>query len=127
MSPDERFLLEVRPEAAYVAPARIFAAELARQSGVAEELLDDVKVAVGEALSRALGSTPDGLTVKARRSEQRLFFEIPQGQPTDVRLSDTDRLTAALRLELVTVLFDDAEATVDEEGEPVIRFSVPVG
>jgi hypothetical protein len=44
VSPDERFLLEVRPEAAYVAPARIFAAELARQSGVAEELLDDVKV-----------------------------------------------------------------------------------
>lgn len=123
----ERFLIELRPDPAYVAPARMFAAELARQARVAEELLDDVKVAVGEACSRALGSPglPDGLRVKAVRQEGRLFFEIPQGQPRAASGSTTDRLTAALSLELISVLFEDGEATVDEDGAPVIRFSVP--
>jgi len=123
----ERFLLDVRPEPAYVAPARIFASELARQVGVAEELLDDVKVAVGEALNRALGAPtlPEEVRVKASRRDGRLFFEIPQGDAAGALGSTTDRLTAALSLELITVLFEDGEATVDEDGEPVIRFSVP--
>lgn len=125
MSADERFLIELRPEPAYVAPARIFAAEVARQAGVGEEVLDDVKVAVGEALTRALGTgVTDGLQVRAARRGDRLFFEIPQGRGGGIPDSSTDRLTAALSLELITVLFDDGEATEDEDGEPVIRFSV---
>jgi Histidine kinase-like ATPase domain len=124
---EDRFLLDLRPEPAYVAPARIFASELARQAGVSEELLDDVKVAVGEALNRALGAPtpPDELRVKASRRDGRLFFEIPQGETVGTPGSTTDRLTAALSLELITVLFEDGEAVVDEHGEPVIRFSVP--
>lgn len=123
----DRFLIELRPDPAYVAPARTFAYELARQSGVAEELLDDVKVAVSEACTRALGSTghPDGLRVKAERRGDRLFFEIPQGETPPAATSTTDRLTAALSLELITVLFEDGEATVDQDGVPVVRFSVP--
>jgi hypothetical protein len=125
---DERFWIDLRPEPAYVAPARIFAAELARQSGVGEELLDDVKVAVGEALSRALKTqAPDGLRVKATHREGRLSFEIPQGEALDDSESTTDRLTAALSLELITVLFVDGEGATGEDGEPVIRFSVPTG
>ena len=125
---DERFWIDLRPEPAYVAPARIFAAELARQSGVAEELLDDVKVAVGEALSRALTTqAPDGLRVKVTRRSDRLFFEVPQGQALEASESTTDRLTAALSLELISVLFEDGEAAVGEDGEPLIRFSVPAG
>lgn len=123
----ERFLIELRPDPAYVAPARTFAYELARQAGVAEELLDDIKVAVSEACNRALGSTglPDGLRVKAERRADRLFFEIPQGEARAASSSTTDRLTAALSLELITVLFEDGEATVDEDGASVVRFSVP--
>jgi hypothetical protein len=125
---EERFLLDLRPEPAYVAPARIFASELARQVGVSEELLDDVKVAVGEALNRAMGAPtpPDELRVKAYLRDRRLFFEIPQGEVVGDPDSTTARLTAALSLELITVLFEDGEAAVDEDGEPMIRFSVPV-
>jgi hypothetical protein len=121
-------MIELQPGPAYVAPARTFAYELARQAGVAEELLDDVKVAVSEACTRALGSTglPDGLRVKAERGEDRLFFEIPQGEGRAASSSTTDRLTAALSLELISVLFEDGEATVDEDGAAVVRFSVPV-
>jgi hypothetical protein len=93
------------------------------------ELLDDVKVAVGEACARALGSAglEDGLRVKAYHRDGRLFFEIPQGEtPKPSETTTTDRLTAALSLELITVLFSDGEATVDEDGAPVIRFSVPI-
>jgi hypothetical protein len=120
-------MIELRADPAYVAPARTFAYELARQAGVAEDLLDDVKVAVSEACTRALGSTglPDGLRVKAERREGRLFFEIPQGEARADPGSTTDRLRAALSLELITVLFEDGEATVDEDGMPVVRFSVP--
>jgi hypothetical protein len=123
----ERFMIDLRPDPAYVAPARMFAAELARQAGVAEELLDDVKVAVSEACSRALGSPelPDGLRVKAARRDGRVFFEIPQGEQGAASGSTTDRLTAALSLELIGVLFEDGEAAVDEDGASVIRFSVP--
>ena len=125
----DRFMIELRPDPAYVAPARTFAYELARQAGVPEELLDDIKVAVSEACTRALGSTglPDGLRVKAERREGRLFFEIPQGETRGTPGTTTDRLTAALSLELITVLFEDGEATVDADGDPVIRFSVPAG
>jgi hypothetical protein len=125
---EERFLIDLRPEAAYLAPARIFAAELARQSGVTEELLDDVKVAVGEALNRAINTRiAEGLRVKATRRVDRLAFEIPQGEGLNDSESTTDRLTAALSLELITVLFEDGEAALDEDGQPVIRFSVPTG
>lgn len=124
----DRFWIDLRPEAAYVAPARIFAAELARQSGVDEEVLDDVKVAVGEALARALSTeAPGGLRVRATLRDDRLLFEIPQGHALEASESTTDRLSAALSLELITVLFEDGEAAVDEDGEPVIRFSVPTG
>jgi hypothetical protein len=125
---EERFLIDLRPEAAYLAPARIFAAELARQSGVTEELLDDVKVAVGEALNRAINTRiAEGLRVKATRRVDRLAFEIPQGEGLNDSESTTDRLTAALSLELITVLFEDGEAALYEDGQPVIRFSVPTG
>jgi hypothetical protein len=123
---EERFWIDLRPEAAYVGPARIFGAELARQSGVSEEILDDVKVAVGEALSRALNTKALELRVKAVLRDGRLFFEIPQGDGLESSDSSTDRLMAALSLELITVLFEDGEAATSEEGDPVIRFSVPI-
>ncbi len=125
---EDRFLIELRPDPAYVATARMFAAELARQVGLADDLLDDLKVAVGEACARALGSggLEDGLRVKASRRGNRLFFEVPQGDARQPASSATDQLTAALSLELITVLFEDGEATTDEEGAAVVRFSVPI-
>ena len=125
----ERFTIELPADPAYVATARIFASELARQVGVPVEMLDDVKVAISEACTRALRSAEhqDHLKVRVHRSQGRLAFEVPQGEITPKpRGSSTDDLTAALSLELITVLFEDGEATRDDDGEPVIRFSVPI-
>jgi hypothetical protein len=46
--------LRLTPQRAHVRTARLVAAAMARRSGVAEELLDEVRLAVGEACGRAV-------------------------------------------------------------------------
>jgi anti-sigma regulatory factor (Ser/Thr protein kinase) len=46
--------LRLPPSAAHVRTARLVAAAVARRSGVGEELLDEVRLAVGEACARAV-------------------------------------------------------------------------
>lgn len=122
----ERFSIELAPEPAYLSAARMFAATLARQVGVDEEVLDDVKLAVSEACARALASPPEGrLRVAAVRTEDRLVFEVDQGDVGEQDGPGSDDLAAGLSLELITVLFDDAEVVRGPGGTPLIRFSVP--
>jgi anti-sigma regulatory factor (Ser/Thr protein kinase) len=130
----ERFTLEVPPDPAYVSAARLFAATVARQVGVAEDDLDDVKVAIGEACARALATAPERpLSVRAERRDSRLAFEVDQGQagpaaPTDLTSTPTPQeLAVGLNLELITALFDDADVVESSEGPPVVRFSVETG
>jgi len=46
--------LRLPPSAAHVRTARLIAAAMARRSGVGEEILDEVRLAVGEACARAV-------------------------------------------------------------------------
>jgi anti-sigma regulatory factor (Ser/Thr protein kinase) len=76
---------------AHVRTARLVALAVARRTGVAEELLDEVRLAVGEACSRAVG-------VHSRRAPSA---------PIAMRLSDDDK---SFTVEVVDVgpLEDDA-------------------
>jgi serine/threonine-protein kinase RsbW len=135
------FTLKAPPDPAYVSAARLFAATVARQVGVAEENLDDVKVAIGEACARALATAPERpLSVRAERSDLRLAFEVEQGQassssPSDLTSSPSDltstptpqELAVGLNLELITALFDDADVVLRSDGTPMLRFSVEAG
>jgi anti-sigma regulatory factor (Ser/Thr protein kinase) len=47
--------LEISPTPAHVRTARLVAVAVARQCGVSESLLDEIRLAVGEACSRAVG------------------------------------------------------------------------
>ena len=47
-------VLQIPPAAEFVRVARLVAAAAARRAGVAEEALDDVRLAVGEATARAV-------------------------------------------------------------------------
>jgi anti-sigma regulatory factor (Ser/Thr protein kinase) len=130
----ERFALEAPSDPAYVSAARLFAATVARQVGVAEENLDDVKVAIGEACARALATAPERpLSVRAERGNGRLAFEVDQGEagptsPSDLTSTPTPQeLAAGLNLELITALFDDADVVEGLEGTPLVRFSVEIG
>jgi anti-sigma regulatory factor (Ser/Thr protein kinase) len=129
----ERFTLELPPDAAYVSAARLFAAVVARQVGVAEEVLDDVKVAIGEACARALATAPDRpISVVVDRKDNRLIYEVAQGEtptvaPSDLTSTPTpDELAVGLNLELITALFEDADI-VQTDGARALRFSVPEG
>jgi anti-sigma regulatory factor (Ser/Thr protein kinase) len=130
----QRFALEAPPDPKYVSAARLFAATVARQVGVAEENLDDVKVAIGEACARALATAPERpLSVRAERSDLRLAFEVDQGQaspasPSDLTSTPTPQeLAVGLNLELITALFDDADVVLRSDGTPMLRFSVEAG
>jgi anti-sigma regulatory factor (Ser/Thr protein kinase) len=51
---DATVTLRLPPSAAHVRTARLIAAAVARRSGVGEDLLDEVRLAVGEACARAV-------------------------------------------------------------------------
>lgn len=73
------------PLPAHVRTARLVATAVARQSGVAESLLDEVRLAVGEACSRAVEAHQrycPAEPVRIALTEQSGRFEI---QVTDVR------------------------------------------
>jgi anti-sigma regulatory factor (Ser/Thr protein kinase) len=129
----ERFTLVLPPDAAYVSAARLFAAVVARQVRVADEVLDDVKVAIGEACARALATAPDRpLSVVVERKDNRLVYEVAQGEspavaPSDLTSTPTpEELAVGLNLELITALFEDADI-VQTDGTRTLRFSVPEG
>ncbi len=65
------------PDPAYVRTVRMVAAAVARRAGVADELLDEVRLAIGEACTRA---------VAIHRRHQL-------GDPIDVAMSDGGRFT----------------------------------
>jgi serine/threonine-protein kinase RsbW len=125
------FTLEVPADPAYVGTARIFASTLARHFEVADETVEDLKVAISEACSRALaGDAADRISIRVQGLDGRLQFEIEQSEVrridggTDTPTPSASELATGLSLELVTALFEDAAVT-STEGGPVLRFSVP--
>jgi anti-sigma regulatory factor (Ser/Thr protein kinase) len=65
------------PDPAYVRTVRMVAAAVARRAGVADELLDEVRLAIGEACTRAVA-------IHRRHA---------LGDPIDVAMSDGGRFT----------------------------------
>ena len=127
---DDRFVLEVPADPAYIGTARIFASALARHFEVADETVEDLKVAVSEACSRALaGERDDRISITVQPVDERLTFEIEQSdvrRPTggsDTPTPSAAELATGLSLELVSALFGDAEVVPTAAG-PVLRFSV---
>ena len=73
---------------AHVRTARLVALAVARRAGVAEQLLDEVRLAVGEACSRAVGVNqslaPDTPVVMSLTDEQdRLIVEVVDAGPLE--------------------------------------------
>jgi anti-sigma regulatory factor (Ser/Thr protein kinase) len=98
----------------HVRTARLVAAAVARRAGVDEAVLDEVRLAVGEACSRAVGlhhsagiTTP--VQVKLIEEEKQFSIEVGDEAP---RSAPGDRAPGALG--------DDVEAEEDEMGLAVI-------
>ncbi|MEU7037231.1 ATP-binding protein [Streptomyces sp. NPDC046237] len=109
----------------HVRTARLVAAAVARRAGVDEAVLDEVRLAVGEACSRAVGlHRSNGVTtpVKVVLTEEEKTFSIEVGDEVPgagVAAADAVGVPGA-RDEAPVEEFDDADGE-DEMGLAVIR------
>jgi anti-sigma regulatory factor (Ser/Thr protein kinase) len=141
-------VLRFAPLPEHVRTARLVAVALARRVGVEDGLLDEVRLAVGEACSRAVGlhrtSAPDvPVVVRLRDGRERFGVEVvdavsggPVPKPEDGSqsgvaadeeiLNEGDGSGMDMGLAVLRGLVDDLEVTLTGSGG-VIRMSWPVG
>jgi anti-sigma regulatory factor (Ser/Thr protein kinase) len=118
--------LSVPANPAYISVIRLFAGAVARQVGLDDELVDDLRLAVSEACTDVMESGGPA------RIEVTLFAE-PDRLAVAVRgEGPADRVPAAIqgpmvpridRHEVIRALFPDAEIVGTDESK-VVRFSV---
>ncbi|MEU5436568.1 ATP-binding protein [Streptomyces sp. NPDC020719] len=124
----------------HVRTARLVAAAVARRAGVDEAVLDEVRLAVGEACTRAVGlHRAYGVSAPVRvvlTEEEKAFSievgdEVPGSGPggaapgareSEDELDDTGE--DEMGLAVISGLVDDVEVTSDESGG-VIRMTWP--
>ncbi|MEU9159033.1 ATP-binding protein [Streptomyces sp. NPDC048424] len=126
----------------HVRTARLVAAAVARRAGVEEAVLDEVRLAVGEACSRAVGLHRSyGLTAPVRvvLTEEDKSFSIEVGDEVpgpgggsseavsglDAALDPDAETEDEMGLAVISGLVDDVEVTSGESGG-TIRMSWPV-
>lgn len=83
------------PLPAHVRTARLIATAVARRAGVAEEVLDEVRLAVGEACSRAVGvhqrKAPDvPITMRLTDGRDRFTVEVTDQGPLEEDIVEPD-------------------------------------
>ena len=124
----------------HVRTARLVAAAVARRAGVDEAVLDEVRLAVGEACSRAVGlhqSSGIAAPVRVLLNEEEKQFSIEVGDeaphttvsaPGVAGTADDPDTDAEgedeMGLAVISGLVDDVEVTADADGG-LIRMSWP--
>ncbi|MEU2061978.1 ATP-binding protein [Streptomyces sp. NPDC013455] len=120
----------------HVRTARLVAAAVARRAGVDEAVLDEVRLAVGEACSRAVGLHQNsGVTapVKVALIEEEKQFSIevgdeaPHATPGDTpggQGGDADVEEDEMGLAVISGLVDDVEVSTGQNGG-LIRMTWP--
>lgn len=125
----------------HVRTARLVAAAVARRAGVEEAVLDEVRLAVGEACSRAVGlHRSNGLTAPVRvvLTEEEKQFSIEVGDEVPGRGGPVEAVPGIeavldpdiegedeMGLAVISGLVDDVEVTSGEAGG-TIRMTWPV-
>ncbi|MFJ1704424.1 ATP-binding protein [Kitasatospora sp. NPDC088346] len=117
----------------HVRTARLVAAAVARRVGVDESVLDEVRLAVGEACSRAVGLQQRGGTdgtvrVALTELEKRFLIEVEDEAGPIGSTSDGEQAEAGeddLGLAVITGLVEDVEVGNGAEGG-LIRMSWPI-
>jgi anti-sigma regulatory factor (Ser/Thr protein kinase) len=134
--PTVELLFSAQPE--HVRTARLVAAAVARRAGVDEAVLDEVRLAVGEACSRAVGlhlSNGVDRPVRVLLTEEEKKFSIEVGDEAPGALAgsvpsaraagaDESDEESEMGLAVISGLVDDVEVTVGERGG-IIRMSWP--
>jgi anti-sigma regulatory factor (Ser/Thr protein kinase) len=111
--------LAFSPNPAHVRTARLVAVATARNAGVAESALDEIRLAVGEACSRAVG-----LHVQHKRPEL-IEVEFTNGNRFEVVVRDSAPAAEALSADLaVTNPFVAEDGFVETETEEEVAAGV---
>ena len=97
--------LAFSPDPAYVRTIRLVAAAVARRAGVADELLDEVRLAIGEACTRAVAmhrrhGLPDLIDV-AMSDGGRFVVRVTDRGPADLAEADPGETTGAIMAQVV--------------------------
>jgi anti-sigma regulatory factor (Ser/Thr protein kinase) len=122
----------------HVRTARLVAAAVARRAGVDEAVLDEVRLAVGEACSRAVGlhqvaGIAEPVRVALIEEEKQFSIEVGDEAPRSVpgdRASggaadaDVEAEEDEMGLAVISGLVDDVEVTAGEHGG-LIRMTWP--
>ncbi|MPY59473.1 ATP-binding protein [Streptomyces spongiae] len=122
----------------HVRTARLVAASVARKAGVDEAVLDEVRLAVGEACTRAVGLHQNGgisapVRVLLIEDEKQFSIEVGDEAPRAVpggtthgahEDADVEAEEDEMGLAVISGLVDDVEVTADEHGGQ-IRMSWP--
>ncbi|MGH2709267.1 MAG: ATP-binding protein [Actinomycetota bacterium] len=134
-----RFFLKIPSAEEHVRTSRIFGASIARHFRCDEESVEDLKLALSEAVSRAFGMLPDAsqapVRVVAQATGDRLAFRIEhdgllRGETTEALPeggeSLEDQLPAEIGEDLIRALFPDATFLETADGASITRFSMPL-
>ena len=127
------------PLPAHVRTARLVATAVARRSGVAEALLDEVRLAVGEACSRAVEvhqehCPAEPVRVALTGAEKRFEVVVTNTAATDSGMEwsaisdpgpDGQGLPGELGLAVIAGLADDVQVSRTGDGGLSIRMSWP--
>ncbi|WP_395572875.1 ATP-binding protein [Streptomyces sp. BK79] len=121
----------------HVRTARLVAAAVARRAGVDEAVLDEVRLAVGEACTRAVGlhqhvGITAPVTVSLIEEEKQFSIEVgdeaphaaPGARPPGTAAEDAEAEEDEMGLAVISGLVDDVEVTADEDGG-LIRMTWP--
>ena len=111
----------------HVRTARLVAAAVARRAGVDEAVLDEVRLAVGEACTRAVGLHQSGgisapVHVALIEEEKQFSIEVGDEAPGSVPggasgvASDAEIEEDEMGLAVISGLVDDVEVTAGEHG-----------
>lgn len=131
--PTVELLFSAQPE--HVRTARLVAAAVARRAGVDEAALDEVRLAVGEACSRAVGlhrinGVDQPVRVRLTEEEKKFSIEVADEVPGPASGAAPDAPDDAaddegeMGLAVISGLVDDVEVIEGEKGG-VIRMSWP--
>src|SRR5882757_1595990 len=122
--PTVELLFSAQPE--HVRTARLVAAQVARRAGVDEAALDEVRLAVGEACSRAVGlhrnnGVQEPVRVLLNEEEKKFSIEVVDEVPGNASGSSPDDDSAAddegeMGLAVISGLVDDVEVIEGEHG-----------
>jgi len=123
------------PLPAHVRTARLVATAVARRSGVSESLMDEVRLAVGEACSRAVethAAECPAEPVRVALSDLGGRFEIEvvnsgkaQGAAAGGQASDETRMPPGFSLAVIAGLADDVQIS-ETETETSVKMSWPL-